>query len=299
MLEKDIENLLAKHIGEFLPERGLVLIGRQMQLGGYRADLVFKDGPKSKLVMEIKRGLLMREAIGQIGVYYGLLRQANPFEEIHLMLVANIIPKEMAIFLKEKIGIESLEIPVSEINKVAEKHRYSFEDSLTPEQKSINRQAIKDFDIRLNRCHVWIFQANPQRFDILNALNDEKINKDVWLVNQHKKEIRQGDIGLIWMSGKEAGIYAAVDIISNPEFLIDSPDSSKYWASDDDKQQTKLRVKYKYKIKFPDRPIYKQELKNIPELSHLSILNFFQGTNFPVTDEEWKIMSALIEKKFS
>jgi predicted RNA-binding protein with PUA-like domain len=299
MLEKDIENLLAKHIGEFLPERGLVLIGRQMQLGGYRADLVFKDGPKSKLVMEIKRGLLMREAIGQIGVYYGLLRQANPSEEIHLMLVANIIPKEMAIFLKEKIGIESLEIPVSEINKVAEKYKYSFEDSLTPEQKTINRQIIKDFDIRLNRCHVWIFQANPQRFDILNALNDEKINEDVWLVNQHKKEIRQGDIGLIWMSGKEAGIYAVVDIISNPEFLMDSPDSSKYWVSDEDKQQTKLRIKYKFKIKFPDKPIYKQELKNIPELSHLSILNFFQGTNFPVTDEEWKIISAIIEKKFS
>lgn len=299
MLEKDIENLLANHIDDFLPGKNLTLIGRQMQVGGYRADLIFKDGPKSKLVMEIKRGLLMREAIGQIGVYYGLLRQSNPSEEIHLMLVANIIPQEMAIFLKEKIGIESLEISVSQINKIAEKHKYNFEDPITPEQKTISRQAIKDFDIRLNRCHVWIFQANPQRFDILNALADEKLTEDVWLVNQHKNEIKKGDIGLIWMSGKEAGICAVVDIISDPEFLVDSLDSSKYWMSDDDKQQRKLRVKYKYKIKFPDRPVYKQELKNIAELSRLSILNFFQGTNFPVTDEEWKIIAALIEKKFS
>lgn len=72
MLEKDIENLLEKYPEEFLPNRKLTLVGRQMQLGGYRADLVFQEGPKTKVVMEIKRGLLMREAIGQIGVYYGL-----------------------------------------------------------------------------------------------------------------------------------------------------------------------------------------------------------------------------------
>lgn len=299
MLEKDIENLLEKHPEEFLPNKKLVLVGRQMQLGGYRADLVFQAGPKSKLVMEIKRGLLMREAIGQVGTYYGLLRQSNPSEEIQLMLVANMIPKELAIFMEEKMGIQSLEIPISQINKVAEKYNYKFEDEATPEQKSIARKRVKEFDVLSRRCHVWIFQANPKRFDILNALADDRINEDVWLVNQHKNEIKKGDIGLIWMSGKEAGIYAVMDIISDPEFLVDSPISSQYWISDEDKQQRKLRVKISTKLKFPDNPIYKQELKNIPGLSHLSILNFFQGTNFPVRDEEWKIISALIEKKFS
>ena len=270
-----------------------------MQLGGYRADLVFQNGPKSKLVIEIKRGLLMREAIGQIGAYYGLLRQAYPSEEIRLMLVANIVPKELAIFMEEKMGIQSLEIPISQINKVAEKYHYKFEDETTSEQKSIARKAIKEFGILSRRCHIWLFQANPQRFDILNALADDRLNEDVWLVNQHKNEIKKGDIGLIWMSGKEAGIYAVVDIVSDPEFLVDSLIASQYWISDEDRQQRKLRVKYRYKIKFPDRPIYKQELKNIPELSSLSILNFFQGTNFPVREEEWRIISGFIEKKFS
>lgn len=299
MLEKDIENLLEKHPEEFLSNRKLTLVGRQMQLGGYRADLVFQEGPKTKVVMEIKRGLLMREAIGQIGVYYGLLRQTNPSEEIRLMLVANIIPKEMAIFLEEKLGIQALEIPVSQINNVAEKHSYRFEDEETPEQKSKNKEVIKELDIKSQSRHVWIFQANPQRFDILNALADNRLDEDVWLVNQRKNETKNGDIGLIWMSGKEAGIYAIVDIVSDPEFLIDSPISSQYWISEEDKQQSKLRVKYRYKLKFPDRPIYKQELKNIHELSHLSILNYFQGTNFPVSDEEWRIISVLVEKKLT
>ena len=299
MLERDIENLLEKHPEEFLPHKNLILVGRQMQLGGYRADLVFQDGPRAKLIMEIKRGLLMREAIGQIGAYYGLLRQDSPSEEIRLMLVANIIPKELAIFMEEKMGVQSLEISISQINKIAEKYHYKFEDEATPEQKLVTRKVIKEFDILSRRCHIWIFQANPQRFDILNALADEKLNKDVWLVNQHKNEIKEVDIGLIWMSGEEAGIYAVIDITSDPEFLIDSLDSSKYWISDEDKQQRKLRVNYKYKIKFPEGPIYKQELKKIPELSRLSIFNFSRGTNFPVTDEEWKIIAVLIEKKFS
>ncbi len=294
MLEKDMENLLEKHWVEFLPNRKLVLLGRQMLLGGYRADLVFQEGNKAKLLLEIKRGLLMRDAVGQIGTYYGLLRQAYPSDEIKLMLVANIIPKELTIFLEEKIGIEVLEIPVSQINQVAEKYHYRFEDEVTAEQKVVTRKVIEELDTSRRRCRVWIFQANPQRFDILNALADDRINEDVWLVNRHKDEIKKNDIGLIWMSGKEAGIYAVVDIISDPEFLVDSAVSSQYWIRDEDKQQRKLRVRYKYKIKFPGNPIYKQELKN----TGLSILKFAQGTNFPVRDEDWKVISSIIEKKF-
>jgi len=143
MLEKDIENLLASYIEEFLPSRKLVLIGQQIQLGGYRADLVFQEGPKTKLVIEVKRGLLMDAAIGQIGKYYGLLRQANPSENIKMILAANVIPKELAIFMKENMNIESLEIPISQINKVASKHNYRFNDEETPDQRVYNKGSSK------------------------------------------------------------------------------------------------------------------------------------------------------------
>ena len=298
MLEKDIENLLASYIEEFLPSRKLVLIGQQIQLGGYRADLVFQEGPKTKLVIEVKRGLLMDAAIGQIGKYYGLLRQANPSENIKMILAANVIPKELAIFMKENMNIESLEIPISQINKVASKHNYRFNDEETPDQRVYNKELIKHSIIRSDESRVWIFQTNPQKYDIINALADERIKEDVWQVNQHKDEIRKGDMGLIWMSGKEAGIYAVIDIISDPEFLVESQISAQYWTGEAYKQQSRLRVKYKYKLKFTNSPVYKQQLKNIPELSNLSILRFFQGTNFPVTDKEWLIISKIIETKY-
>ena len=298
MLEKDIENLLASYIEEFLPSRKLVLIGQQIQLGGYRADLVFQEGPKTKLVIEVKRGLLMDAAIGQIGKYYGLLRQANPSENIKMILAANVIPKELAIFMKENMNIESLEIPISQINKVASKHNYRFNDEETPDQRVYNKELIKHSIIRSDESRVWIFQTNPQKYDIINALADERIKEDVWQVNQHKDEIRKGDMGLIWMSGKEAGIYAVIDIISDPEFLVESQISAQYWTGEADKLQHKLRVKYIYKLKLINSPVYKQQLKNIPELSNLSILRFFQGTNFPVTDKEWLIISKMIETKY-
>jgi len=298
MLEKDIENLLASYIEEFLPSRKLVLIGQQIQLGGYRADLVFQEGPKTKLVIEVKRGLLMDAAIGQIGKYYGLLRQANPSENIKMILAANVIPKELAIFMKENMNIESLEIPISQINKVASKHNYRFNDEETPDQRVYNKELIKHSIIRSDESRVWIFQTNPQKYDIINALADERIKEDVWQVNQHKDEIRKGDMGLIWMSGKEAGIYAVIDIISDPEFLVESQISAQYWTGEADKLQHKLRVKYIYKLKLINSPVYKQQLKNIPELSNLSILRFFQGTNFPVTDKEWLIISKIIETKY-
>ncbi len=37
---------------------------------------------------------------------------------------------------------------------------------------------------------IWLFQANPQRYDIMNALADEEIGDSMhWLVNQHRQKL--------------------------------------------------------------------------------------------------------------
>ena len=296
MLEKDIENLLAAHIDEFLPGRKLKLIGQQIRLGSYRADIIFQEA-NSKLVVEVKRGLFGRETVGQIVDYYGRLKQESPDGNIKLMIAANVIPKERTLFLREKLGIEFLELPISKINEIANKYNYDFKDSYTPQQKSLTQKKLSEIKRRISDCRVWIFQANPQRYDVLNSLADQRLDEDVWLVNQYKDSIKKGDIGLVWMSGKEAGIYAVVDIISDPTFMKDSPLSAQYWVSDEEKEQTKLRIKYKCKIKLTNDYISRQELKNIPGLVNMKIFKMPQGTNFPVTNEEWNLISDLIRKR--
>jgi hypothetical protein len=100
------------------------------------------------------------------------------------------------------------------------------------------------------------------------------------------------------MSGKESGIYAVGDITSNPEFLVDSPQSTKYWVYDADKSQRRLRVKYKYRLKLVNNPIMRAELKSIPELQNMEIFKQPQGTNFRVTNEEWEIILDLLKERY-
>jgi RecB family endonuclease NucS len=125
MLEKDIENLIAKYPDEIFPNAGFKLIGQQIRLGKCYADIIFEDKHKRKIIVEVKRGILSRDASGQVMEYYGLLKIESPDEFIELVLCANIIPPERKKFL-ETIGIECKELGINFINKLAEKYHYDF-----------------------------------------------------------------------------------------------------------------------------------------------------------------------------
>jgi hypothetical protein len=303
MLERDMEHLLAEHIEEFLPGRKLNLVGRQVNIAGYRMDILFEEGTGVQLIMEIKRGLVTRQTVGQmvgqIGQYYGLVKQAYPLKEVRLLLVANVIPPEFRTYLRDMAGVEAIEIPQATFIAIAGKYGYTFTDCETRERKDCAKREMACIAVQVSTGRrVWIFQANPNRYDILNALDDEQITEDVWMVNQHKDEIKKSDVGLVWMSGKEAGIYEVIDILSDPEFLVESPVSASYWTDEDDKLQARLRIRYTHRIKLHHNPVYKNELRSIPGLAGMQILHCARGTNFPVTNEEWRIITHLIEKRY-
>ncbi|GAB6162998.1 hypothetical protein JCM12298_21580 [Desulfothermus naphthae] len=98
MLEKDIENLIAAYPEEFFPGEGFKLISQQCFIEGKRIDILFEDKFGRKIIVEVKRGILTREATGQIAKYYGLLKEKDNFFE--LILCANVIPKERRLFLE-------------------------------------------------------------------------------------------------------------------------------------------------------------------------------------------------------
>jgi len=295
MLEKDIENLIAQYPEEFFPNSGFKLIGQQVKLGNCFVDLLFEDKYNRTIIVEIKRGMLSRDASGQIIEYYGLLKQQDPNKIIELILCANIIPSERRVFL-EKVGIECKELGLTLITNIAKKNDYSFLDE--SEQKiSKNEKAIDEPSAIKGNNRIWIFQANPNRYDILNALLDPALDKQGWMVNQHQDEIKQGDIALIWMSGKEAGVYAICEVISDPSFMIDPPEEEKYWTNEKDKGQSRLRVKIKIIKNLVNNPLLREELKSIRELSNLSILRFSQGTNFSINRNEWEIIKSKIDNR--
>jgi predicted RNA-binding protein with PUA-like domain len=144
-----------------------------------------------------------------------------------------------------------------------------------------------------------MFQANPNRFDIFNALSDPEVQRHCWQVNQNIHKIKKGDIALIWMSGKEAGIYAVAEITSDPSIMGASPKGDKYWLSNEDKGVERLRVELINKTILINNPVYRYELKAIEELKNLSILRVAQGTNFPVSSAEWHVIKEMINNKIT
>lgn len=108
--EKDMENLIASNPDKFI-EPGIKLIGRQVYRSGRRFDLLFQDKFGRLLLVEIKKGVITRDAVGQIMEYYGLLKQSEQ-SPIELMLIGNVISTERRSAL-EHAGIVVKEIPLS------------------------------------------------------------------------------------------------------------------------------------------------------------------------------------------
>lgn len=303
MLEKDIENLIAGYPEEFFPGESLKLEKQQAQLGNCRADIIFTDKFNRFIIVEVKRGLLSREAAGQIMEYYGLLKQSNPDRVIELVLCANVIPSERRLFL-ENAGIECKELGLALVQKVAQKYNYVFLDQQQLEEiktSYTDDQILGDTSItipkRSSDVKVWIFQANPKKYDILNALLDPSLDKDTWSINQYKNEIRKNDTALIWMSGNGAGIYAVAEIQTDPMFMEFNPEELDYWVEKPSEYKERLRVGITITKKLLNNPVLREELKKIPELKNLSIFRFHQGTNFPVTDAEWLVIKKFIEER--
>ncbi len=297
MREKDIENLVAQYPDDFFSKEQLKLISQQYVVEGKRFDILFEDKHHRKVIVEIKLGILSREASGQIVEYYGLLKSKFPDDLIELVLIANVIPSERRIFL-ERMGIDCVELSLTKLLEVADKHNY-----IIPEIKLKSEICLRAVDQGENlgikkETSVWIYQANPKLYDVLNALSDEKLTTIHWQVNQHKNEIKKGSIGIIWMSGCDSGIYAITRIITDPYIAEESPEDSRYWIDETKKMEgARLRVKMEIEIRLSNRPLFRSELKEVSGLENLSILKQPQGTNFPVTDEEWKIISSLMKQQ--
>ncbi|MHA0044054.1 EVE domain-containing protein [Deinococcus sp. PEB2-63] len=136
---------------------------------------------------------------------------------------------------------------------------------------------------------TWIFQANPQQYDIAASLAAERV--ELWNLRQHASKVKLGDRVLVWISGRKSGIYAVGEVISAP---MDQPDSTvgrQYWKSAGG-HQVWPRVEVRYSQVLLDRPLYKKYLEFDAALTQLAILRQPRGTNFAVSANEWEALNS-------
>lgn len=135
---------------------------------------------------------------------------------------------------------------------------------------------------------AWLFQANPKLYHIEESLGVEK--EELWNLNQHAKEVGIGDRVLVWVSGKDAGIYAIGTIVSEPVLRPDSIVGMGYWVQAENGRRSKARVRVRYDRVFLDHPLRKVYIVCDPALAQLQVMKAPRGTNFAVTNEEWQAL---------
>lgn len=136
---------------------------------------------------------------------------------------------------------------------------------------------------------TWIFQAVPDRFDLMKALQHLRVFR--WNVNQNKARIRAGDDVYLWLAGSKAGIVARGKLLTDPTMMADAPEEAPF-EKETEAETPKLRVAIEVRTVFP-KPIFKDKLKDIPALSSMLILTNPRGTNFPLTEQEAIELDAL------
>jgi len=143
-----------------------------------------------------------------------------------------------------------------------------------------------------------VFQFNPAIYKWFDRIKQNR-ETEQWLTSRHVSDIREGDKVVIWASGEKAGVYAIGEIVKNPRKSPLAPEQEKYWANKEDvcKFQEKYSVIIKYLKVIIDRPLLEDECSKDPILSDMPVLKQPQGTNFPLTKEQWNRILELLDKK--
>jgi len=150
-----------------------------------------------------------------------------------------------------------------------------------------------DFAI-LDTKSSWIFQANPDNFDIDEAVGELK--EITWKVNRYKDRVNAGDAVYFWKSGENAGIVAVGKILTEPALLKDLEIEKKFIGlkaaeENSDKEFIGVRVSVERVL---GTMIRRQDLLNNPLLGSMQILRQSQGTNFVLNDKEAKAIHDLV-----
>jgi hypothetical protein len=145
----------------------------------------------------------------------------------------------------------------------------------------------------------WLFQGNPKYYRVLDGIRD--FEQMPWLVTRYAKDIAPGDGVLVWVSGKEAGIYAKrfappsanAKVTESAQVITKLPDR-KYWA-DASRATGKQQAIIEFTSKLIDKPLLKTDLLKDPILKNLLVIRAPNSTNFKITAEQWKRVQELLD----
>jgi hypothetical protein len=139
----------------------------------------------------------------------------------------------------------------------------------------------------------WLFQANPKYSQILEAIQQR--DGIFWLVTRYHEEISPGDRVLIWIAGKQAGIYAIAEVAEAPQFMDEPPDID-IWTMPI-RAKARFYAPVTFQEKLLDAPLLKSVLLYDRILHELEVIRRPHNTNFRISEAQWYQAVTLLEGK--
>ena len=144
---------------------------------------------------------------------------------------------------------------------------------------------------------TWIFQGNPKRYNIIEAIKNLK--EIEWRTPQHSTKIKKGDKVYIWMSGPGGGIVATGTVKCNPvDRRPDQDDPYLLGHSLDTEIHKAVDIIITRNLFECWHIIPRSILKENPDTCGLAILSQPQSTNFAITMEEDTAIEGLLNAPF-
>jgi len=172
---------------------------------------------------------------------------------------------------------------------------------------SFNKIEEKGFYSKIHEPNYWIFQSNPDKFNLEEAVKHLALDTFTAKQTHFKDKIKIGDYVFFWVSKekkepkREAGIVGYGNIIKKPSIIEGFKGSDKYLI-DKTLSGEELRVWVSY---YPiHKKLLRSEIKVFPEAitSQMKIMKLANETNFEINKEVWdfimkKIQTNIYSKK--
>ncbi len=140
-----------------------------------------------------------------------------------------------------------------------------------------------------NQTNHWIFQANPDYYDVVGALTNTSITS--WKVAAHKDKIKIGHKIILWLTGSESGVYGLGEVTSNVGKQDENAEELSYYKTQHNPNEDRAQIKITHNL--VKKPILSNQIKENAILSSLKGGN--QGTNFSATQEQYDELIRILQ----
>lgn len=138
--------------------------------------------------------------------------------------------------------------------------------------------------------NYWLFQNNPKKFKLREALQQEALK--TFVVKAHQAKIKKGDKVIIWQSGENAGCYALATVTSNVE--NDQAEQQEVpFFREVPKENKRVHINIDYNLW--SKPITKDFIPLSKSFDRF--YGGLSGTNYKATEEQFEEIINLVEQQ--